>query len=65
MKKSLIALTLALLQCACASQDPIPSENNLLLSFEEIGAEITVSHEKTESDKRVSQTAALGFADPQ
>jgi len=59
MKKSLIILALSLLQCACATQDPVPHGRTSLLSFEAISAEITVSYEQTEALDDLSETVAL------
>ena len=59
MKKSLIILVLALLQCACATREAAPGSGNSLLSFAAISAEITVSYEQTETAADLSQTVAL------
>ena len=44
MNKSLIILTLTLLQGACATQEPVRRTANSLLGLEAISAEITVSY---------------------
>jgi len=59
MKKSLIIIVLALLQCACATQDPAQNTATSLLSFDAISAQITVSYEQTEATEDLSQTLAL------
>lgn len=59
MKKSLFILTLALLQCACASQVATRHAANSMLGFDEIGAEISVSFEKTDATDDLSQAVAL------
>ena len=59
MKKSLIILTLSLLQCACATQKPITAGSDSLLSFAAISAEISVSHVETEAADDLSRTLAL------
>ena len=59
MKKSLIILTLTLLQGACATQEPVQDAADSLLSFEAISAEITVSYEKAEAADDLSRTVAL------
>ncbi len=59
MKNSLIILTLTLLQGACATQEPVQNSAGLLLSFEAISAEITVSYEPAEAAADLSQTVAL------
>ncbi len=59
MKKSLILLVLALLQCACTTQEAASISGSSLLSFEAISAEITVSYEQTEAAADLSQTVAL------
>ena len=61
MKKSLIILTLTLLQGACATQEPVQNTANSLLSFEAISAEITVSYEKVEAADDLSRTVALNI----
>ena len=58
MKKSLIILVLALLQCACATHEAAPGNGSSLLSFEAISAEITVSYEQAETTADLSQTVA-------
>ena len=58
MKKSLIILTLAMLQCACATQvDPQPATNSML-GFDAISAEISVDYEKTDAADDLSETVA-------
>jgi len=59
MKKSLIIFTLTLLQCACATQEPVPITSNALISFSEFSAEITVGYEKAEAVDDLSQTVAI------
>ena len=59
MKKSLIIITLMLLQCACATQEPVQDSSTSLLSIEAIGAEITVTYESTEDADDLSRTVAM------
>ncbi len=59
MKKSLIIIALTLLQCACATQEPVQGGSASLLGFEAIGAEITVAHERMEAADDLSQTVAM------
>ncbi len=59
MKKSIIIITLTLLQCACATQEPVQDSSTALLSFEAISAEITVAYESTEGTDDLSQTVAM------
>jgi hypothetical protein len=59
MKKSLIIIALSLLQCACATQKPVPGSSASLLGFETISAEITVAYESTEGADDLSQTVAM------
>jgi hypothetical protein len=61
MKKFLIIIVLTLLQCACATQDPAPYSGSSLLSFDAIGAEITVSYEQAEAAADLSQSVALNI----
>ncbi len=59
MNKSLIIIALTLLQCACATQEPVQGSSASLLSFEAISAEITVAYESTEGTDDLSQTVAM------
>ncbi len=59
MNKSLIIIALTLLQCACATQEPVQGNSASLLSFEAISAEITVAYESTEGTDDLSQTVAM------
>jgi len=59
MNKSLIIIALTLLQCACATQEPVQGGSASLLGFEAISAEITVAYESTESTDDLSQTVAM------
>lgn len=45
MKKSIVIITLCILQAACSSHRPAASPGPTLLSFEQLGAEISVVHE--------------------
>ena len=58
MKKPLLILTLTLLQCACATQEPVQTATPSMLSFDAISAEITVGYEKVEAADDLSQTVA-------
>ena len=59
MKKSLIIIVLTLLQCACATQEPVQGSSASLLGFAAISAEITVAYESTEGADDLSQTVAM------
>jgi hypothetical protein len=59
MKNSLIIIVLTLLQCACATQEPVQNTSTSLLSFDAISAEITVTYESTETADDLSQTLAM------
>ena len=59
MRKFLIIIVLATLQCACATQDEVSAGSRSLLSFETIGAEISVAYEPAEVADELSQTLAL------
>ncbi len=59
MKKSLIIIALTLLQCACATQEPVQGSSTSLLGFETISAEITVDYESTGGSDDLSQTVAM------
>ena len=63
MKKSLIILTLTLLQCACATQEPMPSAGTSLLSFDAISAEISVGYEKLDPADDLSQTVSMNHTE--
>jgi hypothetical protein len=57
--KSLFIIALTLLQCACATQEPVPASSASLSGFEAISAEITVSYEQAEAADERSQTLAM------
>ena len=59
MKKSLIILTLALLQCACATQVDTQPVAKSLLGFDAISAEISVDYQRSDSIDDLAQTVAL------
>jgi len=59
MKNSLIILVLALMQCACATQEPVQNTSTSLLSFDAISAEITIAYESTEAADDLSQAVAM------
>ncbi len=59
MNKSLIILVLTLLQCACVSHEPVSQGSHSLLSFDAIGAEISVSYEALDPADDLSKTVAL------
>ena len=59
MKKSLIILTLALLQCACATHVDTQPTAKSMLGFDAISAEISVDYEKTDASDDLSRTVAL------
>ena len=59
MKKSLIILTLALLQCACATHVDTQPVAKSLLCFDAISTEISVDYENSEAADDLSQAVAL------
>ena len=61
MKNSLFIIVLALLQCACATQEPVQNTRTSLLSFDAISAEITVAYESTEAADDLSQALAANI----
>ena len=61
MKNSLIIIVLTLLQCACATQEPVQNTRNSLLSFDAISAEITVAYETREAADDLSQALAANI----
>lgn len=55
MKKSLFIIALAAMQCACSNQPAVPANVSSLVSFEQIGSEITVAYHKIDAnDERVA-----------
>jgi hypothetical protein len=42
MKKLIVIITLCALQAACAGQQPVPADDGVLLSYQELATEITV-----------------------
>jgi len=61
MNNSLIIIVLTLLQCACATQEPVQNSSTSLLSFDAISAEITVAYESMEAADDLSQTLAVNI----
>ena len=61
MKKSLIILTLAILQWACATQVDTQPAAKSLLGFDAISAEISVDYEKTDAANDLSKAVALNI----
>lgn len=61
MKKFIIIIVLAILQCACATSDGIAGRSGSMLSFDAIGAEITVAYENLEEQQDASQTVAMNL----
>lgn len=59
MKKSIVILLLCILQSACGHQMTDAGENSLLLSFEQLGAEISVSHEPGDDGSTPKMSSAL------
>jgi len=59
MKKSLIILNLALLQCACATHVETRPAAKSMLGFNAISAEISVDYEKTDAADDLSETVAV------
>ena len=49
MKKSLMIIVLAALQYGCASQPATPEDGSSMISFTEIGNEITIGYQKVEA----------------
>jgi len=62
MNNSLIIIVLTLLQCACATQEPVQNSSTSLLSFDAISAEITVASESMEAADDLSQPLAGNIA---
>ena len=52
MKKSLLVLLLAVLHSACSTPTATQVDSNALISFEEIAAEIRISHRATSETPR-------------
>lgn len=63
MKKSFIILTLAILLCACATQEPMPSAGAPMLSFDALSAEIVVGYEKLDPADDLSQTVSMNHTE--
>lgn len=61
MKKSIIIIVLALLQCACAGSPGLPAASPALLGFAAISAEITVSYESLDPQYDASQAVAMNL----
>ncbi len=61
MNKSLFIIALTLLQCACATQEPVSASSASLPGFEAISAEITVAYESTDGADDLSQTLAMNI----
>ncbi len=59
MKKSMFILLLCLIQAACSSQWLSAGDDSVLLSFEQIGAEISVTHETADEVITEPRSAAL------
>ncbi len=59
MKKFIIIIVLAFLQCACATSRGVTGTSASMLSFEAISAEITVGYESLEEQHQPSQTVAM------
>ncbi len=59
MKKPLIILTLAILQCACATQVDSQRSAKSMPGFDAFSAEISVDYEKTDAADDLSQTVTL------
>lgn len=59
MKKFIIIIALALLQCACATSKGIAGTSGSMLSFDAISAEITVAYENLEEQYEPSQAVAM------
>ena len=51
MKKLIVIITLCVLQAACAGQHPMPVEDGVLLSYQELATEITVGLEALSVDE--------------
>jgi uncharacterized protein YcfL len=61
MKKFIIIIVLAFLQCACASSPGVAGTSASMLSFDAISAEITVSYENLEEQYEPSQAVAMNI----
>jgi hypothetical protein len=51
MKKLIVILALCALQAACAGRQPMPAEDSVLLSYQELATEITVGLEALSVDE--------------
>jgi hypothetical protein len=61
MKKFIIIIALALLQCACATSQGVSAGNPSMLSFDAISAEITVGYENLEEQHDPSRSVAMNL----
>lgn len=61
MKKSLSIIALVAMLGACASQTPDYVPANSLISYVEIAAEITVTHEPLEETSVAEERTTLGY----
>ncbi len=59
MKKCIIIIVLAFLQCACASSRGVAGKSASMLSFDAISAEITVGYENLEEQYAPSPAVAM------
>lgn len=59
MKKFIIIIVLAFLQSACATSPGVTGVSATMLSFDAIGAEISVAYESLEEPIEPSQTVAM------
>ena len=58
MKKSLLVLLLAVMHCACSTPTATQVNTNALISFEEIAAEISISHKATREPSETPRPVA-------
>ena len=63
MKKSLIIIALAALQCACSTQPVVTGTGSSLISFVEIAKEITVRYEQIDASEVRQQPVVMGFTE--
>lgn len=58
MKKSLLVLLLAVMHSACSTPTATQVNSNSLISFEEIGAEISIIHKATREPRETPRPVA-------
>ena len=63
MKKSLMIIVLAALQYGCASQPATSDDGSSMISFTEIGNEITVGYQQVEAGDTQDEPLTFGYAE--